>query len=166
MISKRAEVYAQCLFELCSEKALQDQLEELSLAFQGKERTFFLSPLISQKEKKKILAHSLTKLSPLLKNFLFVLTDKKALALLPQIKEAYQKILNESLDQVEGEVVSKQPLSIEEKKQLEEALKPILKKTPLLRQKQKSLIGGFYIKVGDYIFNDTIQFHLKRFQGG
>lgn len=166
MISKRAEVYAKALFALCPERELLNQLQELAHVFREEEKAFFLSPLVSKQYKKKIFRDSLKNLPSLVKNFLFVLTDKKALALLPQITEAFKKLLNESLGQVEGHVISKGPLSLEGKTHLETALKPFFKKTVQLEQKTASLIGGFYIKAGDYVFNDTIQFHLKKFQGG
>lgn len=166
MISKRAEVYARALFALCPEKELLNQLQELAKAFKEKEKSFFLSPLVSKQNKKQIFKDSLKNLSPLVKNFLFVLIDKKALALLPQITEAFKELLNDSLGQIEGYVVSKESLLLEEKARLEAALKPFFKKTVRLEQKTTSLIGGFYIKAGDYVFNDTISFHLKKFQGG
>ena len=166
MISRRAEIYAQGLFALSPDKAVLDQLKELSLVFQSKEKEFFLSPLISKKEKKQILSKSMKNLPSLMKNFLFILIDRKALSLLPEITQAFRELLNESLGQVEGEVLSREPLSLAEKNQLEETLKPLFKKNLLLKQKAKPFIGGLYIKAGDYIFNDTIQFHLKKFQGG
>ena len=166
MISKRAGIYAQGLFALAPEKTVLDQLQELSLALQAKEKEFFLSPLIPKKEKKQILTQSMKNLPSLIKNFLFILIDRKALSLLSEITKAFRELLNESLGQVEGEVFSKEPLSLEEKTQLEAALKPLFKKNLLLKQKTKPFIGGLYIKAGDYIFNDTIQFHLKKFQGG
>ena len=166
MISKRAEVYARALFALCPENELLDQLQELAHAFKEEEKSFFLSPLVSRQEKKQIVKDSLEGLPPLVRNFLFVLIDRKALALLPQITEAFKKLLNESLRQEEGHVISKEPLPLEEKTRLEAALKPFFKKTVRLEQQTAPFIGGFYIKAGDYVFNDTIQFHLKKFQGG
>ena len=91
------------------------------------------------------------------------MVQRKALALLPEIKEAFGELLNESLGRLDGLLYSTRTQAEEEKHQLEKALEPFFKKTLRLKQIVKPLIGGVYIKAGDYVFNDTVLFHLKKF---
>ena len=167
MISRRAKIYARALFELAEEKqAVLDQLHELSEAFKAPEARVFFSPLISFEKKKAVLKDSLKDLPWSLKNFLFILVQRKALVLLPEIREAFRELLNDSLGRLDGLLYSSQALDEEEKTRLEKALEPFFKKTLRLKQETKPLIGGFYIKAGDYIFNDTVSFHLNKFFKG
>lgn len=164
MISRRAKIYARALFELAAEKqAVLDQLKELAQAFKAPETRVFFSPLISFEKKKAIIEDSLKDLPGSLKNFLFILIQRKALVLLPEIKDSFRELLNDSLGRLDGLLYSNRPLDEAEKTHLEKALEPFFKKTLRLKQTIKPLVGGVYIKAGDYVFNDTISFHLKKF---
>ncbi len=38
------------------------------------------------------------------------------------------------------------------------------KKVDLESRQDTNLMGGLYVKVGNYIFNDTLECHLKKFK--
>ena len=160
-VSHRAEVYAQSLFSLS--KDLAEDLASLSFAVES-EKSFFLSPLISLKEKESVLHPILERMDCLLKNFVFVLLNEKALDLLPQAMRAYQKLLWDFQGLEEAEAVSSKNLSASALDRLKSALRPVLKKEPLLRWRvvSSSKENGLLVRTSDFVFNDTFSMHARR----
>ncbi len=77
----------------------------------------------------------------------------------------YQALLDEELGIARGEVITAFPLSEEEKKELEQALKGVLKKEVFLEAKvDPEIIGGVKIKIGDYIWDGTLKSQLEKFK--
>jgi len=165
MISKRAKTYGQALFEVESSELLLESLKVLEQVL--KEQVlydFFNSFVIPLKNKKEELKKVL-KDHGHLQNFLFLLLDKKALSLLPEITQAYEQLLNEKLLRSQGVIYSSEDLSEPNKKQIEDRLSQFLKKKiSLISKVDAHLIGGFRVKLKDYVFNDTLEFHLNKFQ--
>lgn len=165
-ISERAEVYARTIFELNSQEETLKHIQRVEKALTDSQVEDFLkSPLVSRKQKKEILKSVLKDVPELEKNFIFLLVDRGVTGLLGEIGEMFQKLLDDKLSRIQGEVVSPQPLSPEEKTTLEAGLEKYLKKKVSLEEIVSSThIGGLYVKVGDFVFNDTLDFHLKTFQ--
>ena len=166
MVSKRALVYATSLFEISSEETTLKQLEVISDLF--KEKTvfdFFNSPFIAFSKKKQIITSSFEKLPPFLKNFLLLVIERRLLLLFSEMKQAFQNLLNEKQNKLQGEIFCAKTLSTEEKQNLKKSLKSFFKKDLELKErKDESSIGGLYIRVGEYVFNDTLSFHLNKFE--
>lgn len=166
MISKRAETYGKAFFEISSSKAVLQSLKSFSEALNEKESLeFFNSFVISLEDKKKALQASFKNEGEEIERFLFVLLENRALPLLPEIVQAYEKLLFEQQSCERGWVCSANPLSPQEKKELEHALGKFLnKKIDLEERTDKKTIAGFFVQVGDYVFNDTLQGHLNTFK--
>ena len=165
-VSERAEVYARTLFELTPEEGTLERIQTIEKALaEPRLEEFLKSPLISRGEKKRILKFVLKGIPDLERNFIFLLADRGVTGLLDEIREMFQHLLNNKFSRVQGEVLSPHPLSSDEKALLEKGLEKHLKKKVYLEEKASSRnIGGLYIKVSDFVFNDTLGFHLKTFQ--
>ena len=165
-ISERAEVYARTLFELTPREETLERIQTIEKALADSQVEEFLqSPLVSREEKKAILKSALKEMPGLERNFIFLLADRGVTGLLDEIGEMFQHLLNDKFSRVQGEVVSSHPLSSGEKASLEKGLEKYLKKKVYLKEKTSSdHMGGLYVKVGDFVFNDTLGFHLKTFQ--
>lgn len=167
MISKRALVYAKSLFAISPEFSSLKELETFQavlnepLVFK-----FFDSPLIGFEKKRQILLNDLGKsFSPVLINFLSLLVERKLLFLFSEIKKAFENLLNEKENKLQGEVFSSTDLDSKQKSKLEVSLKSFFKKTIKLKDKKvPELIGGVYVRAGGYIFNDSLSFHLNKFK--
>ena len=166
MISKKSQVYAQALFDLECGREMLNSLKELSALFSSNEFLgFFLSQSIPKEEKKEILRKTLSKAPPRSKNFFYVLLDNKAFSLLPQILSAYQKLVEKKENICRGLIYSPSPLSLDQKQEIEKALEKFFnKKVDLKLKEDKSLIGGFYIQVGDFLFDSSLKQQLKQFK--
>lgn len=168
MISKRAEIYSEALFSLQSEAVLLESLKVFSAVISEPPTSeFFNSSIIPVEDKKQILQEILKSgsSSKELKNFLFILLDKKAISLLPEITENYQKLFDEKNLIATGTIYSSQILSPEEKTRVEKSIEKFLNKKVDLQEKQdKSLIAGLYVKVAGYVIDDTIGSHLNKFK--
>ncbi len=166
MISKRAENYGKSFFDVESSESVLKSLRTLSEVLKEPVfAEFFNSLVIPLKEKKEVLQKVMGKNNVNLQNFLFLLLDRQACSLLPEIVQTYENLLDEKNSRVRGVIYSFEEMSSQKKKEIEKALEKILKKkVDLVARKDTSLMGGLYIKVGDYIFNDTLECHLRKFQ--
>ena len=165
-ISKKSQNYGQALFESESSEQMLIQFKTLSKIFSQKEvLKFFCAFTISLEDKKKLLNLSLKRIFPLLKAFFFVLLENKAFFLLPQIVRVYEGLWEEKQGLCKGTVYSSSPLSQKQKKEIEALLQNFFNKKLELNQKEdKKLIGGIFVKVGNYIFNNTVKQDLKQFK--
>ena len=165
-VSERAEVYARTLFELTPREETLTHIRIVEVALtDSKVEDFLKSPLVSRKEKKEVLKKVLVEMPELERNFIFLLADRGVTGLLGEIGDMFQQLLDEKFSRIQGEVISPHPLSSEEKTSLEKGLETYLKKKVSLKETVSSEhIGGLYVKAGDYVFNDTLDFHLKTFQ--
>ena len=166
MISKKAQIYGQALFECEASQKMLEQLKALSLLWLEFEiQNFFLCVTVSKKDKKALLNQALKTCPPRLKNFFYVLLDNKNLSLLPQIAEFYQDLLDKKDNKLRGTVYSPSPLTLEQKKELENILSLFFnKKLELCHKEDKKLMAGGLVYAGDFIFNGSVKYQLERFK--
>lgn len=166
MNSKKSQIYAQALFELESKRETFQALKELSDLFQPQRvLDFFLSFTIPKEDKKELLGQVLRQSPVLLKNFFYVLLDNKAFSLLPQIVSVYQNLLEDKEKVCTGFIYSPNPLLEKEKQDIEKVLEKFFnKKIDLEWKEDKSLIGGFYVQAGGFLFDSTVKQQLKQFK--
>ncbi len=97
--------------------------------------------------------------------FLKLLVERRRIHIIKEIVAKYQLLVDEELNIARGEVIAAYPLSDEEKKELEEILKEILKKEVVLETKvDEDIIGGIKVQVGDLVFDGTIKRQLRKFK--
>jgi len=103
------------------------------------------------------------KIDPEIQRFLKLLVERRRIQYIREIVTMYQELLDEELNIARGEVITAYPLSEEEKKELEEALKNYLKKEVILESKvDEGIIGGIKIRIGDLIFDGTLKTQLNK----
>jgi len=127
----------------------------------------FQSPIYPPELKFEILNEILKyiKVDPEIEKFLTLLIERRRMQYLEHIVKMYQALLDEELGIARGEVVAAYPLQEEEKRELEEALKEVLKKEVILESKvEPDIIGGVRIRIGDYIWDATFKTQLERFK--
>lgn len=164
MSIKKSRTYAEALLEL--DPSLIPALKSFSEVFTEKKiMDFFCARTISLKSKKNLMRSVLKFAPPELKNFFFILLDKGAFSLLPEIVSKGLAQADEKKGLHRGLLFSSHPLPDSEVRQIEETLMKFFNKKIELRQKEdKKLVGGFSIEVGGYRFNNTVGQDLKRFQ--
>lgn len=105
------------------------------------------------------------KVDPEIKKFLHLLIERRRIQYIKEIVSMYQELLDEELNIARGEVISVYPLSLEEKRELEETLKEYLKKEVILEPKiDPEIIGGIKIRIGDLVFDATLKTYLGKFK--
>lgn len=125
------------------------------------------SPIYPPDVKMEILQEILRyfKVDPEIERFLKLLVERRRIQYLEEIVSMYQALLDEELGIARGEVITAFPLTDAEKRELEEALKGILKKEVILETKvDPDIIGGIKIKIGDYIWDGTLKSQLEKFK--
>mgnify|MGYP001772920790 FL=1 len=125
------------------------------------------SPIYPPDLKMEILQEILKyfKVDPEVERFLKLLVERRRIQFLEEIVSMYQALLDEELGIARGEVITAFPISEEEKKELEEALKGVLKKEVILEARiDPDIIGGVRIRIGDYIWDGTLKSQLEKFK--
>ncbi|MGI9548360.1 MAG: ATP synthase F1 subunit delta [Bdellovibrionales bacterium] len=166
MVSKRAEIYGRAFFDILSDEETLNLLKSFSMHLKEEPyKEFFNSSVVSLKNKKEVLQKVLPDQNPHLLNFFKLLLDKKTFSLLGEITLAYENLLNEKHSRIQGVVYSSETLSKDQVQNVEEAIGKILKKKARLQaRKAQSVVAGLYVKIGGYIFNDTLINQFKKFQ--
>jgi F-type H+-transporting ATPase subunit delta len=97
------------------------------------------------------------------RNFLQLLADNRRLKLLPEIASQFETLRAESERVANVEVLSAQPLTGEQSKQLQQALERRLKLTVRLHpQVDKSLLGGAIVRYGDFVVDGSLRGRIDR----
>ncbi len=128
-------------------------------------REVLINPVFTNEDKKKIAAGILEKMGadPIVRNFIYVLIDRKRIDQLVGINKAYAQAVDEIKGITRGEVVSAQELTDDQLNRVNEALSAISQKSVVLTTKvDPSLIGGLVAKVGDKLFDGTIRTQLNQ----
>ena len=164
-----ARRYAQALFEQADEQAGVDALDQdialirESLDGSPELRGFFESPIISA-EKKSTIVDDLfsSRVSDLTLRFIKLLIQKKREELLPDMAASYQDLRDEQLGIIEAIARSADELGEQEKRQLTEALQQMTgKDIRLTVEIDPSLIGGLVVRVGDRVYDRSIEHQLE-----
>lgn len=145
----------------------QEELSEFDrfLSSRAKILEALQSPFLPAAKKKEMAAEILeqTSIGEKIKRFLILLVENSRLSLLPEIL-AYMPVLwNEEQGISTFEVSSVIPLSVDQKKRLQEKLARLEKRPVALSfMTDPSLIGGLSIRKGNIVYDASIQGDLER----
>jgi F-type H+-transporting ATPase subunit delta len=127
-------------------------------------RNVLLSPAVSPARKRAVVARfaEMLPLSRLVRNFLYVLVDRRRINIIDEIVEAYKVILDSRLGVIRADVKSAQPLKPEQRAALEHELS-------LLSGKQvrcdyavdQELLGGVVAKIGSTVYDGSVRAQLN-----
>lgn len=127
-------------------------------------RTALLTPAIQTSRKRAVIAKLLEEMSasPLIRNFLFVIIDHRRTAILGEIQEAFEVLLDERLGFIRAEVTSALPLDAERSANLESELGRLTGKRMRLRfTVDPALIGGLTAQIGSTVYDGSLRGQIQ-----
>ena len=171
-MSSIANQYAKALLEVVNasgseadpEAALQ-QLESFveALKTSADLRTALYSPAVSVAQKRAVVAKiaDLLGLGQTLRNFLFVVIQKRRVELIPLMREAFRARLDEQLGLVRAEIASAQELGDAERSAIETQLaRTTGKQVRGHYAVDAALLGGVTAKLGSLVYDGSVRGQL------
>jgi F-type H+-transporting ATPase subunit delta len=128
-------------------------------------REFLHTPAVSREAKHEVIDKLAARLnlSQGIRNFIYILTDNRRVAALPEITAAFEAELNAREGIAEAAVTSARELSAAERKEIVAALE---RKTGKRIQAQfaldAALLGGAVVQIGSTIYDGSIREQLNR----
>jgi F-type H+-transporting ATPase subunit delta len=143
---------------------LQLRSVEDLLAQSGDLRHALNSPAVRSSQKRALLSNFSNTLgvARLVRNFLFVLIDHRRIAILSQIREAFEAEIDQRLGFARAEVISAQPLDQPQTSLVEAGLAKMTGKQVRAQYRvDPSLIGGVVARVGSTVYDGSIRGQLE-----
>jgi F-type H+-transporting ATPase subunit delta len=174
MASAVANRYAQALVDvvmapgspLKPEDAVA-QLRSVDAIFQEslELRNAMLTPAIQNSRKRAVMAQLLERTggSTLIRNFVYVLIDHRRIAIIGEIREAFELHLDERLGFVRAEITSAAPLEQRVGAGLESELSRLTGKRMRLRfDVDPALLGGVMARIGSTVYDGSVRGELRQ----
>ncbi|MEF2072093.1 F0F1 ATP synthase subunit delta [Consotaella aegiceratis] len=169
-VSGVAERYAQSLFELANEQGSIDRVESELVGYQdlidesADFRRLVESPAFTAEQQLRAISAVVDKsqASELTGNFLKVIASNRRLFVLPSMIRAFRRLAAEGRGEMEAEVVSAQPLTDEQRRELSEAVGAYANKTiSLHEQVDPAVLGGLIVRIGSRQIDTSIRTKLN-----
>lgn len=166
--------YASAVFDLAREDdglgAVEADVQALdrALADSADLRALIASPIHTREEQGAAIGAVAARmgLSPVTRNVLGLMAQKRRLFVLPQLLSALRARLAAERGEAEAEVVTAQPLTADQEARLIETLSASQGKRVALRARvDAGLIGGMVVKVGSKMIDTSIRSRLGQLQG-
>jgi F-type H+-transporting ATPase subunit delta len=128
-------------------------------------RTALATPAIQNSRKRAVMAKLLGKAggSPLVRNFTYVLIDHRRIAIVGEIREAFELQLDERLGFARAEVTSAAPLDQRVGVNLESELSRLTGKRMRLRfEVDPALLGGVVARIGSTVYDGSLRGELRQ----
>ena len=161
-----ARKYGLALFEIAKEEKkignYGRELQDVTRAFLACHDLVMVmsSPKLALDDKKALLKRILLKneLSKVLKNFLYILVEKRRFGLLAEINEIFQTLSNEEQGIVVADCWTAMELKNTQQDKLADKLAKLSnKKIKLRTHLDESLIGGIIVKIGDKKIDGSVK---------
>ena len=127
-------------------------------------KNVLLSPAVSTSKKRAVMGRFAEQLgvSRLVRNFLFIIVDRRRADILDEIADAFETALDERLGFVRAEVTSAAPLSDRQEAELQEALSRVAGKQVRCDFKlNPELIGGVVARIGSKVYDGSVRTQLQ-----
>jgi F-type H+-transporting ATPase subunit delta len=127
-----------------------------------------LSPAVSPSRKRAVMARLIEPMgiSKAVRNFLFVVIDHRRVHEFSSIVEAFDRLLDERLGFVRGDVSSAFPLTDPQRAEMEAQLSRLSgKKAKLDYKVDPALIGGVVARVGATVYDGSVRGQLEKLRG-
>jgi F-type H+-transporting ATPase subunit delta len=122
------------------------------------------SPTVPPARKRAVIARlaGLLPFSDLVRRFLCVLTDHRRTALIGEVREAFEAVVDERLGIVRADVVSAKPLAERERQEIVGTLTRLTRKQArALFRVEDGLIGGVVARIGSTVYDGSIRGQLQ-----
>ena len=149
-----------------SDKVAKEMQELIELHESSRQLNGLLSnPFLPNTKKQSILRSIVPNPSDVTQKLLSLLISNNRLFLLKEVAKSYINLFNEQQGELNATVISAIPLTQNLEKQIHDKLEDFSgKKIFLLNKIDKSLLGGFILKIGDMEFNSSLVYKLKKFK--
>ena len=149
-----------------SDKVANEMQELIELHESSRQLNGLLSnPFLPNTKKQSILRSIVPNPSDVTQKLLSLLISNNRLFLLKEVAKSYINLFNEQQGELNATVISAIPLTQNLEKQIHGKLEDFSgKKISLLNKIDKSLLGGFILKIGDMEFNSSLAYKLKTFK--
>ena len=171
--TETSERYARALFEVASESAELDKIENSLIEFLSIYDTtpelvsFIKNPTHSNKSQIEAISIISKKLnfSKNLKNFLSLLVEKKRIFFVEKIANFFLKLCSQKRGEVKASLISSKNLSKEELHEISSQFSQSLgSKIKFDYSVDESLIGGVKIQLGSLMVDTSIKNKLKKYE--
>jgi F-type H+-transporting ATPase subunit delta len=122
-----------------------------------------ITPAVAGSRKKAVVARiaDLLKLSPVSRNFLFVLVDRRRIASLSEIIQDFEAVVDARLGFARAEVTSARELSEGQRGELNSKLERLTGKRIRMRfTVDQALIGGAVARIGSTVYDGSVRGQL------
>ncbi len=126
-------------------------------------RSVLLSPAVTPSRKRAVVTRLAGQLgvSRLVKNFLYVLIDHRRTGMLPEVREAFQALIDERTGTVEADVTTARPLAAEQREAVSARLGRVTGKQVRCKfSLDEDLIGGVVTRIGSTIYDGSVRGQL------
>ena len=167
---KIGNLYAEALLGLAGKEAaeIESELQEVSRALHKEPLVwkFFAAPVVDEDQKIKLLQKSLKgNVSDLMYNFLGTLCAKERFHNLPDVVEAYSRLLDQQLGRKTVILESATQLEESTVEQIRNALKDYFKMEIVVEPRLKpALLGGIVVRSSDVQIDTSLLSRLKRLE--
>lgn len=127
-------------------------------------RNFLASPSVEAAAKHRVVEKLAARLgaSKIVRNFLFVVIDRRRTVLIPEIFAAFQEVLRKRLGIAEAEVSSATELNAAQKAELAQRIGQLTGKRVETRYLvDRHLLGGAVVRIGDTIYDGSVRGRLN-----
>ncbi|KMY42961.1 ATP synthase F0F1 subunit delta [Bacillus sp. FJAT-27916] len=167
-----AKRYANALFQIAKEENQIDRLETeirtVKDVFEtnGRFIEFLEHPKVSMENKKQAIAEAFATASPSIQNLLMLLVERHRETIVPDLADEFILLVNEHTGIVDAKVYSVKPLSNAEQEGISKVFARKIGKQALRIENivDSSLLGGIKIRIGNRIFDGTVQGKLDRLE--
>ncbi len=160
-----ADVVGAAGSKLRPEEAVQ-QLRAFEAALESSAdlREALSTPAVPLGRKKAVIGRvaEVLGLSPVTRNFLFVLADHRRVPLFPEIGRSFELVADERLGFARADVTAAQQLSEAQREELNAALERLTGKRIRMRTAvDDSLIGGVTARIGSTVYDGSVRGRLE-----
>ncbi len=166
-----AERYAGALVDVALENKQAEQVKQELAAFAAvleespDLHAFLANPSMARATKHAVIEQIVERMgaSRTLRNYLFVIVDQRRAAMLPEIQQAFSRLLDTRMGIMQATVTSAAQLSDAERAELDAALARLTGHTVQAQfATNPALIGGAVVKIGSTIYDGSVRAQLDR----
>lgn len=168
-----ARRYARALSELAESQSITQEVGESLDRIRdcwndnGSLQTAFSSPELGSDERRAVIREIGGRLflNDMVIKTLCLLSDRRRMALVPALRDAFFALSEQKQDRVQAEVTTAARLSEAYFEQLQQTLEEVTgKKVTLTRHLDPGLLGGVVTKVGDKVFDGSLRTRLDELE--
>ena len=171
--TETSERYSRALFEVAKESSELEKTEQDITNFSSllkntlEIKNFFQNPTQSKENQNnviKLLAEKLN-FSKSLKNFMFLLIEKRRIFFVEKIFDSFLKLCSQKKGEVKASLISSKELSESDLDSISKELSSTMSSTIKLNYKvDKELIGGLKLQLGSFMIDTSIKNKLNKYK--